>query len=276
MMVGDLSNLLQVLARTCKSLTALHILRQEDTGMVRGDTITADALRRLKDLPYLQVFTLHYAQRLDVSDRELAQIILSCRKLRSFRLSRDPLTMGKEVSTLTLDLLSMLADSEDGTTLVELYVDVDARDPPSPRPIHVQTLCLGTLSFGFSITLPDQISRVAAYLDSVLSKFRRFMLITDTSMLLNPRKSDIMGNTTKRELEGRATLWKSVSNSLELITATRRRTEEESVHLREKIAMLGKELDEVKRRLVDSTRHDEDSDTIGQSAEIDELLDSDA
>ncbi len=92
----------------------------------------------LKDLPHLQVFTLHYAQRLDVSDRELAQIILSCRKLRSFRLFHDPLTMGDGVSTLTLNLLSMLADGEGRSELADLFVDVDARDPPSPRPIHVQ------------------------------------------------------------------------------------------------------------------------------------------
>jgi len=273
MVAGDLSKLLLLLARKCKSLTTLHILRQ-GIGIVRGDTITADTLRHLKDLPRLQVFTLHYAQRLDVSDRELAQIILSCRKLRSFRLFHDPLTMGDGVSTLTLNLLSMLADGEGRSELADLFVDVDARDPPSPRPIHVQTLCLSTLSFGFSITLPGQISRVAAYLDSVLNKIRCFRLITNTSILLNPRKSAVMDKTTKEVLEGRAAHWKSVSDSLELITATRRQTDEEIQRLRDSILVLENELDEAKQKLSENTLHDRDENAAESSTSF-EILDDD-
>ncbi len=274
MMANDLLKPLGLLARTCKFLTILQILRHEDTGMVRGDTITADTLGHLKDLPRLQLFTIRYAQRLDVSDRELSQIILSCRKLRSFRLFRDPLTMGDGASTLTLNLLSMLADGEGRSELADLFVDVDARNPPSPRPIHgTKTLCLSTLSFGCSITLPTEIGR-GRYLPRLRSQqlLSFFKLVTDTSNLQPAHKYAIMNNILKGELEGRAARWKSVSDSLELITVTRRRTDEETQHLRDSILVLKNELDEVKQKLSETTLQGGDQNAAESSTSF-EILD---
>ncbi len=141
------------------------------TWHLEGIRLQPRALKGLKSMTSLETFTLSSTRHFNMSDLELARIILSCRNLRCLRLQRDPLTVTKaEASTLTLNLLSILADSGEGFSLDELCLDFDIGHPPCPRPLNSPTLHVGKLLFGYSVLPRSDVFKVASFLDSIIDR----------------------------------------------------------------------------------------------------------
>lgn len=258
--VDVLSDFLELVAQNCHCMTQLALFRIEDCEDLasRGDPITAEALKGLKSMTSLETFTLSSTRHFNMSDLELARIILSCRNLRCLRLQRDPLTVTKaEASTLTLNLLSILADSGEGFSLDELCLDFDIGHPPCPRPLNSPTLHVGKLLFGYSVLPRSDVFKVASFLDSIIDRKSFSMDLGIVSEFRQRRVASIFhgfefefeDGETGKELRERRELWNLVSEAMDFISETRARSEEEIMCLQRSNTILRMELDEVKQEL---------------------------
>lgn len=250
-----LSGFLDLVALNYPGMKQLDLFRMEDFEDLefQGDPITSEALSSLKHMSSLETFTLSSTRRYGMSDIELARIILSCRKIKCFRLHRDPLTVANDPSTLTLNLLSILADSGEGLDLDELCVDVDARTPPIPRPIDSRTLHVGKLLFGYSALRRLDMFKVASYLGSVLHRKANRAFLANLCIISECRWSritleSILDDATKEMLSERKETWKMVFGAVDLTSETRTRSEEEALHLRRSNEILQRELNDAERR----------------------------